>query len=551
MRPLLLKFRGLRSYGDEAEVDFRGRDLVAVIGDTGAGKSSILEALCFALYGTATWSGKAVTDLISSGAPALSVELTFRADDRTWTVNRTARRAAAPSLHKLVADDDPSTHFDGATAVNAQIRRLIGLDYDGFLRAVVLPQGRFQQLLQSTPGERSGVLKAIFRVDEIEAVRSSAMAARNRVASTLSDVRVERAKSFDDPAAVVAGAGAAAATATGRLKVLEAAAQEVRDCATATEKERTLAGQLEAHAQTITRARRPDDASRLRELTELEDSLNLILKEASERADAHESRAGAVAAQLRAADQGGMGAGGLASAVTTLDTAIATLPQIQDHEAALSREREQLSELDSQIASRESAMEGLKEQAEGAQAAVAAAEDVSVAARAVLSEAQAALLGARAKVDQFANAAREHREAVEESGRRQEELSAAAEAHRDAVIVRDTADVRLEEVRRTDHAAAAAAGLGPGDPCPVCARQLPPGFVSPHAEDEAAARAARDEAVEAELRTLKEHNRIEALLEAAMSAVTEKGVKASASRRGCQARDGGAAEARARRGPWG
>ena len=444
MRPLLLKFRGIRSYRDEAEVDFRGRDLVAIIGDTGAGKSSILEALCFALYGTATWSGKAVTDLISSGAPALSVELTFRADDRTWTVNRTARRAAAPSLHKLVADDDPSVHFDGASAVNAQIRRLVGLDYDGFLRAVVLPQGRFQQLLQSTPGERSSVLKAIFRVEELEAVRSGAMAARNRVASALGDVRVERAKLFDDPAAVAVEAGAAAATAGRQLADLEAAAQEVRECATAIEKDRNLAGQLDAHAQAITRVRRPDDASCLRKLAELEDSLTVTLSRAAERADAHDSKATTIAAQLRAADQDGIGATGLASAVTTLDAAIATLPELQEQEELLSGERKQLSELEGQIASQESAIAGLKKQADNAQAAVDAAEAVSDAARAVLSDAQAALLRARAKADQFANAAGEHREAVAVSERRREELAGAAEAHRQAVIVRGEAEVRLE-----------------------------------------------------------------------------------------------------------
>lgn len=525
MRPLVLKFRGLRSYREEAEVDFRGRDLVAIIGDTGAGKSSILEALCFALYGTATWSGKAVTDLISSGAPALSVQLNFRADGRTWTVNRTARATAAPSLHRLVADDDPSLHFDGAAAVNTQIKRLVGLDYDGFLRAVVLPQGRFQQLLQSTPGERSGVLKAIFRVHELEAVRSAAIAARNRVVSKLGDVRVERAKYFEVPAAVAAEAGDAVATATGRLKVLEAAAQDVRDCAAATEKERKLTGQLEAHTEAIARARRPDDAGRLRELAELEASLILTRNEASERADAHESKATAIAAQLRAADNDGMGAAGLASAVTTFDSAVATLPQIHDQEAALARQRQEISDVDGQIASRESAIGGLKKGADDAQAVVAAAELASVAARAGLTKAQAAAVGARAAVTQFANATREHREAVEESGRRQEELSAAAEAHGHAVIVRGEAETHLEDVRRIDHAAAAASGLGPGDPCPICARGLPSGFVSPHSGDEADARAAWDEAIGAESRTLKEHSRIEALSEAAIVAVTDKAAR--------------------------
>ena len=59
MRPLKLTLDGLRSYwGGAQTVDFTDRTLVAIVGDTGAGKSSLLEAITYALYGRSTWVGQ-------------------------------------------------------------------------------------------------------------------------------------------------------------------------------------------------------------------------------------------------------------------------------------------------------------------------------------------------------------------------------------------------------------------------------------------------------------------------------------------------------------
>ena len=55
MRPLKLAIKGLRSYRQAQEIDFSGKALLAILGDTGAGKSSILEAMCVALYAASTW----------------------------------------------------------------------------------------------------------------------------------------------------------------------------------------------------------------------------------------------------------------------------------------------------------------------------------------------------------------------------------------------------------------------------------------------------------------------------------------------------------------
>src|SRR6266571_478004 len=102
MRPLRLKINGLRSYRYEREIDFSNVGLLAIVGDTGAGKSSILEALTYALYNATTWDARAVKQLISDSAQTATVQLEFLAEGRTYRITRsTSRGQYPPSVHLL------------------------------------------------------------------------------------------------------------------------------------------------------------------------------------------------------------------------------------------------------------------------------------------------------------------------------------------------------------------------------------------------------------------------------------------------------------------
>ena len=175
MRPLRLTMRGLRSYRGECIIDFRGRGLVAIVGDTGAGKSSILEGLTYALYNATTWDRRP-GQLISDGVQSMSVELEFQAGGQVWSVHRASHRSASrPSTHRLRCLSDPAAQeHDGEAAVNQQVERLLGMSYAAYLAAVVLPQGRFQQLLLATAANRTGILEGIFRLTDLRAVRTAA-----------------------------------------------------------------------------------------------------------------------------------------------------------------------------------------------------------------------------------------------------------------------------------------------------------------------------------------------------------------------------------------
>ena len=104
----------------------------------------------------------------------MQVELVFLAEGRRWRVFRSASRTSTQNRHQLECLDDPALRFDNDGSVTAEIKRLIGLDQNAFLRTVILPQGQFQMLLQATPTQRTAILKGIFRLDQLAEAREQA-----------------------------------------------------------------------------------------------------------------------------------------------------------------------------------------------------------------------------------------------------------------------------------------------------------------------------------------------------------------------------------------
>lgn len=142
MRPLELRLKGLRSWRSEQKLDFSDLGLFAIVGETGAGKSSLLEAIVYALYNASTFSARDVRALISDGQQTMRVSLDFEADGKRWRVTRsTSRGSYPPSTHQLVClSDSDEPPLERESAITHRIEELIGLDYKGFTSAVLLPQ---------------------------------------------------------------------------------------------------------------------------------------------------------------------------------------------------------------------------------------------------------------------------------------------------------------------------------------------------------------------------------------------------------------------------
>ncbi|HSD67082.1 MAG TPA: SMC family ATPase, partial [Vicinamibacteria bacterium] len=184
MRPLRLRLEGFTSFRDKVDLDFSGLDLFAITGPTGAGKSSLIDAIVFALYGQVPRVGDDYKQLISHGAERLSVELEFAVGRQRYRIVRAAR-SDKPSQQRLerITANGAEPLADRVKEIRTEVDRILGLDYDGFTRSVVLPQGQFDAFLKGEPKERRKILVALLSLGVYERMQQLAnqrsVAARN------------------------------------------------------------------------------------------------------------------------------------------------------------------------------------------------------------------------------------------------------------------------------------------------------------------------------------------------------------------------------------
>jgi exonuclease SbcC len=175
VRPLRLQIEGFTCFKERQELDLSRLRLFAIIGPNGAGKSSLLDAMMLSLYGEVPRVGNRYTELISHGRDRMALVLDFRVGERVFRVTRTRRRAAAAQaqLEELI-DGRERPQADGVREVDRQIQALLGLPYEAFTQAVVLPQGEFWKFLKSQPRERREILRELLRHEVYERMRQLA-----------------------------------------------------------------------------------------------------------------------------------------------------------------------------------------------------------------------------------------------------------------------------------------------------------------------------------------------------------------------------------------
>jgi exonuclease SbcC len=181
MRPKLLEIEGLQSFTEPQRIDFETlgeTGLFGIFGPTGSGKSTILDAITFALYGRVKRADGGTQGIINSGRSTARVSFTFElsrgGSRKTYRVERTYQRkkgsqnACEPKVARLieVGDDGEVPLCDKAMEVGYFIRELLGLSNEDFTRAVVLPQNSFQEFLLLNNSERRGMLERIFYLEE-------------------------------------------------------------------------------------------------------------------------------------------------------------------------------------------------------------------------------------------------------------------------------------------------------------------------------------------------------------------------------------------------
>ena len=173
MRPIMLDLRGFASFRDEARVDFGDADFFALVGPTGSGKSTVIDAMTFALYGSVPrWGRKGMVSLALAPSVARgTVKLVFEVAGQRYVVARELRRVGgtvnqrAASLERLAdprglarPGDQTFPMAKDLDGVNEAVEKLLALKYEDFVQCVVLPQGQFAAFLHAKSSERQDIL---------------------------------------------------------------------------------------------------------------------------------------------------------------------------------------------------------------------------------------------------------------------------------------------------------------------------------------------------------------------------------------------------------
>ncbi len=176
MRPKQLEISGFTAFRDPVTIDFRGADLFALTGPTGSGKSSIIDAMVFSLYGSVPRIGQRdVAPIVSLGKLEARVRFEFSLEGKDFTVARVVRRTkTGASTAEARLERDGEVLAGTADEVTETVGRLLGLGFDHFTKSVVLPQGQFAAFLHDRPADRQRLLRELLDLGVYESMRDLA-----------------------------------------------------------------------------------------------------------------------------------------------------------------------------------------------------------------------------------------------------------------------------------------------------------------------------------------------------------------------------------------
>ncbi|HEX8630949.1 MAG TPA: SMC family ATPase [Catenuloplanes sp.] len=198
MRPLRLDLAGFTVFRDDTTVDFTDADFFALVGPTGSGKSTVLDAICFALYGTVPrWGGsRGIANALAPSATEARVRLVFESAGARYVATRVVRRdgrgnvkTAGAGLQLMPPGFDVSRLDTGmspedlgevlaGTPAEMELAVLdaVGLPYEQFTSCVVVPQGQFADFLHAKPATRQQILVNLLGLrvyDEVQKLASA------------------------------------------------------------------------------------------------------------------------------------------------------------------------------------------------------------------------------------------------------------------------------------------------------------------------------------------------------------------------------------------
>jgi len=162
MIPLELQLRNFMCYREVEALDFSGIHLTCLAGDNGHGKSALLDAMTWALWGQARLGARRDDELIHLGQTEMEVEFTFALDGNRYRVirKRDSRGGGRSALELQVWDDPVFRPLTEPTIrdTQARINELLRMDYETFINSAFLLQGRADEFTVKPPAERKRIL---------------------------------------------------------------------------------------------------------------------------------------------------------------------------------------------------------------------------------------------------------------------------------------------------------------------------------------------------------------------------------------------------------
>ena len=175
MRPRYLEFCGINSFSEPAKIDFSellASGIFGIFGDTGSGKSTILDCISLALYGGTPRVRTGLADIINTRLEKAYVhfefEIYFEGARKIFRIERELKRknsAQTLKVIELLENGETLVRAEGITGGEALLKRIIGLEQRDFEKCISLPQGEFAQFVKAGASER---LKLVSRLFDLE-----------------------------------------------------------------------------------------------------------------------------------------------------------------------------------------------------------------------------------------------------------------------------------------------------------------------------------------------------------------------------------------------
>ena len=259
MKPLRLSLTAFGPYAGQQELDFselRGAGFFLIHGPTGGGKTTLLDAICFALFGETSGAGRdggQMRSHFSSADVLTKVRFDFQLGDKSYRIERSPEqqvaknrgdglKTSAPSATLWQGTSEDPGREDGgwqvlqtrSSRVTEEVRRLLGFSAQQFRQVILLPQGRFRELLEAKSQEREQILETLFQTERFSVIADRLKLRARDLENQHRDLTAAR-QAFLAQAGAETLAGVE--TRLGTLDQDRAVAVELRDVAAQQEKE--------------------------------------------------------------------------------------------------------------------------------------------------------------------------------------------------------------------------------------------------------------------------------------------------------------------------